>query len=289
MKQKRIIPYILIVILLALLAGSNFYWFKTYNKEQETLKHAIIPSLSDDYFTRQLALTKYLQIFYDSELEGIKYDEKKQVEVPHIYQLPEYPNGCEAASATMLLNYYKIPTTLSSFVHDYLPTKEVKEENGLRFGPNPSKYYAGDPTDEKRGWGCFDRVIKDSLENILKDYQQQNKEILSEVFLNINKSSLSSISNSLPLMIWVTTDYEASKEVYEWFSYDKKRTYTYPKNSHAVVVTGYDENYYYINDPLKTEKKIPVKKEILEKSFDSLGRQSIYLDFVNIDSEKIEK
>lgn len=68
------------------------------------------------------------------------------------------------------------------------------------------------------------------------------------------------------------------KEVFTWTSYDKKETYTYPKDEHVVVLTGYDEDYYYINDPLKNEKNIKVKKAQLEKSYDSLGRQSVAIN-----------
>lgn len=52
-------------------------------------------------------------------------------------------------------------------------------------------------------------------------------------------------------------------------------TYTYPKNSHTIVVTGVDKEYYYVNDPLQSEGNTKVKKKDLEKSFDSLGRQVV--------------
>ena len=62
--------------------------------------------------------------------------------------------------------------------------------------------------------------------------------------------------------------------------------YTYPMNSHVVVLTGYDDTYYYINDPLKNEKNIPVLKEDLERSFDSLGRQAIFLNIYEMLEEE---
>lgn len=62
--------------------------------------------------------------------------------------------------------------------------------------------------------------------------------------------------------------------MFVWKSYDKTTTYTYSKTSHTVVVTGYDEEHYFINDPLKG-KDIAVEKKKAEKSFDALGRQYI--------------
>lgn len=44
------------------------------------------------------------------------------------------------------------------------------------------------------------------------------------------------------------------------------------------MVTGVDENYYYINDPLKEEKNIAIQKDLLESSFDSLGRQFLIVE-----------
>lgn len=85
-------------------------------------------------------------------------------------------------------------------------------------------------------------------------------------------------SNNYPSIIWVTQDYRESVEVYERFSYDRKYTYTYPKKSHAVLLTGMDENYYYINDPLKNEKNIKVPMTDLEASFNNMGRQFISIN-----------
>ena len=49
-----------------------------------------------------------------------------------------------------------------------------------------------------------------------------------------------------------------------------------------MVVTGVDENYYYINDPLKEEKNIAIQKDLLESSFDSLGRQFLIVETYEI-------
>lgn len=92
-----------------------------------------------------------------------------------------------------------------------------------------------------------------------------------------------------PFLIWTTIDYTEAKDIYEWFSYDKKSTYTYPKNSHVVVVTGVDENYYYINDPLKNAKNIPIEKDLLETSFDSLGRQLLLVEIYELPEDFINE
>ena len=58
------------------------------------------------------------------------------LDVPLINQNPDYPNGCEAAAATMLLNYLGIDITLEDFINNYLPMSDVYEKDGIRYGPN---------------------------------------------------------------------------------------------------------------------------------------------------------
>ena len=55
-----------------------------------------------------------------------------------------------------------------------------------------------------------------------------------------------------------------------------------PKNAHVVVIIGMDKNYYYINDPLKDEKAIKVSRKEFDKSYDSMGRQALYIEISNI-------
>lgn len=87
--------------------------------------------------------------------------------------------------------------------------------------------------------------------------------------------TLDCYTSVFPVIIWATTNYEPVNEMWTWKSYDSRHTYTYPKNSHTIVVTGVDKEYYYVNDPLQSEGNTKVKKKDLEKSFDSLGRQVV--------------
>ena len=300
MKKKKTWIYLSVITLLALLLlGTNYYWYRALKREEETLKNALIPTLSNDYFTNQLALTNQAKIKEDYDYtEGQQYamyndpwyqeviDNLYQMEpldVPLINQNPDYPNGCEAAAATMLLNYLGINITLEDFINNYLPMSDVYEKNGVRYGPNPAISYAGNPKDPSRGWGTFEPVIVNAITTILKKQKKENPKLEYNMYENDEKYSLKTAADQLngtftPFLIWTTIDYTEAKDIYEWFGYDKKNTYTYPKNSHVVVVTGVDENYYYINDPLKSEKNIPIEKEQLEKSFDSLGRQLILIE-----------
>lgn len=109
--------------------------------------------MTNDYFSKQV--TETLRIKQNPQ--EIEHPSTKKLpiywklDVNLVNQYPKYPNGCEAATIVMLLNYYGIDITLEEWITNYLPQKEVYEKNGKRYGPNPAHYYAGDPTSEKRG------------------------------------------------------------------------------------------------------------------------------------------
>lgn len=285
MKKKKIIYCIITFLLVFGLLGTNYIWYRIYKREQEKLKLALIPALINDYYSNRIAITKnvkddnkQLAEQRAEEYDGNKYFTLK--DIPLLNQNPDYPNGCEAVSATMLLNYYKIDITVQEFIEHYLMKDNVYEKDGKRYGPNPASYYAGDPKDKKRGWGVFEPVIEDAIQKVLMDYSNDPNFIPILVKGSESYQPLDFYMNERkPIMIWTTIDYEEVNEVYEWISYDKKNTYTYPKNGHAVIITGFDENYYYVNDPLEEERNIPVERNKLEKSFDSMGRQVIQLSF----------
>ena len=288
MKYTKQYKVLIIILVIIGIVSSNFIWYKLYSREKEKLKQAIIPSLKDDYFTNQLILSKKESnesIYNYEDILEVYYKSLKYSFIinnfPLVKQNPDYPNGCEVASATMLLKHYGINIDMKEYVDNYLPKKEVYEENGLRYGPDPSQYYAGNPSDSSRGWGTFLPVIKNSLYTIFKD--KLPAETVGHVYTSEDKLPLEEyVQTGNPVLTWTTVDYSEAKDIYEWFSYDKSRTYTYPKKAHVVVIVGMDKDYYYLNDPLKDEKAIKVLRETFDKSYDSMGRQALYIEITNI-------
>lgn len=272
MKKK----YYLLLILLILLSsiGGNIYLLHRIKIEKNAVKNSIIPTLREDFLQKQIFITQLNEVKeyeFKEELptirEKLEYNNGIYIlNVKNILQLPDFPNGCEAASAVMLLNYYGIDITLENFVDDYLPTSEVYKKNGVRYGPDPALYYAGDPRSEQGGWGCYEPVIERTLDKIID----------AKIFhtINLTNTELPDLLTQLPVIIWITTDYSVADDLYQWSSYDKTKSYTYSKKTHAVLLIGYDNNNYYINDPLKDEV-VKVEKKTLEKSYDSMGRQAV--------------
>ena len=282
-KGKSLLIGVFAILLCASLLG-NVYLVRVNRR----VKNSIVYSLSDDYLLNQIIITKNTKdnerkvVEYAADLPGIAInlyeidgdteDTHVLTNVPKINQLPDYPNGCEAASATMLLNYFGVKITLKEFIEDYLPIKEIYSKDGSRFGPDPSLFYAGDPSSKENGWGCYEPVIENTLSRILFD-----KKMNYLYVQNLNQKPIKELFYDYPVVIWITNDYSEETDFAQWYSYDKTKTYTYSNKTHAVVLVGYDEDFYYIADPLKEEEVTKVDKKILEASYDSLGRQAVTL------------
>ncbi len=199
-------------------------------------------------------------------------DFEYKIDVPHISQVGILPNGCEAVSATMLLHYSGFDADPIDFVDNYLEKGEVYIKWGCRYGPDPKVAYAGDPKSEKGGWGCFAPVIVKAL----------NKYLDGEMFAkNLSGSSLEELAqqylvNDIPVAVWVTQGMEEIDRLYQWQSYDKSETFLYPVSQHCMVLTGFDETYYYFNDPLsETDEQVKYEKSVVDACYNSMGKQAV--------------
>lgn len=194
------------------------------------------------------------------------------LDVPHLNQQEaSLPNGCEAVSAAMLLQYHGISMSPETFVTEHLKCESVKIRWGCRYGPDPSKAYAGDPHSEKGGWGCFAPVII----NALNDCLPQDLRAADLTGAALDELASLYVASDVPVAIWVTQDMTPIEKAYQWQSYDKTETFLYPVNSHCVVLCGSDEEYFYVSDPLSAESVVRYERAAVEKSYRSMGMQAV--------------
>lgn len=292
--KKRTLAIFLVVIFA--LVCSNAVFIRLYMGARHDIRNTLRSSLRNDYFQTQLYMVRLnkdndrYNYFEDGEekYELAAKDIASQFvenDVPLIQQNPDFPNGCEAVSAVMLLQHYGVDISVEDFVNNYLQKDRIYVEDNKRYGPDPSQFYAGDPSGV--GWGIFEPGLIKSVSLCLSE--ELDDDISFSITGSEDKLPLEfCMSDGSPIVIWATTNYKPADKIYEWKSYDGRYTYTYPEYSHAVVVTGMDEKYYYVNDPLKEEKQ-KIDKKTLEEVFDSMGRQvisiSLYKDFCDFDYE----
>lgn len=199
-------------------------------------------------------------------------DKGKLLNVPYISQEGTLPNGCEAVSATMLLQYWGYSLTAEDFVDRYLPCRNIEVKGGQWYGPDPNQAYAGDPRSARSGFGCFAPVIVDSLNQAVHGAYQVK---------NLTGSSLETLCGSyidqgIPVAIWATIDMQPVKKYYRWKSFNGGETYQYPSGEHCLVLVGYDDSQYYFNDPLASGL-IGYDKSTVEQRYDTLKKQAVAL------------
>ncbi|MFJ7726009.1 C39 family peptidase [Neobacillus sp. NPDC097160] len=193
-----------------------------------------------------------------------------QLDAPLIAQMPELPRGCEVTSLAMLLQDAGVQAdkmTLASQVRRD-PTPYSKANGQVYFG-NPYSGFVGDMyTFSKPGLGVYHGPIAELAEKYLPnrviDFTGSNFE---EIYKHLN--------NGKPVWVIVTSWYDTVPSQYweTWNTPAGKISITYKE--HSVLVTGYDSQYIYFNDPLSVTKNRKVAISAFKRGWEQMGKQAI--------------
>lgn len=133
-------------------------------------------------------------------------EHKTHVEIDPIMQWPELPNGCEATSMMMVLQYCGVNIDAVEFAMEYLPRDDFSYSGNDRFGPDPEESYVGDPSSERGGWYCFEEPVKEGANMYL---QMIGSDLRAKTITGASESKLQNyLKKDRPVVVWVTTDYE---------------------------------------------------------------------------------
>lgn len=202
--------------------------------------------------------------------------------VPIIMQGDEYPSGCESVSATMLLNYYGFEIDTDKFIDKYLPQESFSfDKKGEMYGPDAYSAFIGSPYSED-SLGCFPPVIENAMNDYFGDKGFRA--------VDITGSSMESlitryISNDEPVLIWATMWMAEPVLTYEWkvdgaaenSPYEDGDTFEWLANEHCMLLVGYDEDYYYLNDPL-AGRNTKYERDIFEERYAQMGKCALVID-----------
>lgn len=194
---------------------------------------------------------------------------EKLIDAPVISQYPDLPTGCESVAAVMVFQYYSIDITPKEFVDSYLEYSEnFYWKNGNLYGPDPNEVFVGNPFDNN-SYGCFATPIINAVNNskICKAQKISNmslKELCNEY-----------IDNDKPLLIWATISMKESYKGASWYLEDDS-VFTWTTGEHCLVLVGYNEEYYFLNDPM-SGTTVAYNKNVVEKRFAELGNQAVYI------------
>ena len=190
------------------------------------------------------------------------------LDVDTLCQYPQLPTGCEIVSTTMLLNYYGINISATDFATDYITcSDEFIKSKYIVYGPDPNAVFVGDPFDVS-GYGCYAPAIEKAI-----NYSDLNckAEVISGKTLDELCDEY--ISNDDPLLVWVTLRMEEPLKGEEWYL-SGDIPFTWTSGEHCVVLVGFDEKYYFFNDPA-TGGVVAYKKDISEQRFKDMGAQAL--------------
>jgi uncharacterized protein YvpB len=191
--------------------------------------------------------------------------ERKLLNVPLINQMtsPQLYNGCEVTSLAMMLNYSGYSVTKNELAQN-IKTVPMTYTNGLKGNPNVG--FVGDIEDGP-GFAAYNGPIYDLA-----------KQYAGDRVVNLTNSPFTDIqialSNGQPVWVITTASFAPVSDLIKWQTPQGSVDITF--NEHSVVITGYDNNYIYMNDPYGVKDR-KVSRENFEKSWVQMGSQAIYI------------
>lgn len=218
------------------------------------------------------------KIYYNNDIEPIwnnneTIKQSMQLQVPHISQMPELPRGCEVTSLAMLFKYNGVEIDKMQLAEEIKkdPTPYSTDKNGrIQYG-NPYDGFVGDMYDlKKNGYGVYHTPIVELGE---KYFGSKAIDITGLEFDEI----LYFISKGYPVWIITNVLYKPLEDSYFEFWHTPTGVVKVTKKLHSVIITGFDDEYITINDPLHNVPNRKVNRDQLKKSWEQMGNQAVVI------------
>lgn len=207
-----------------------------------------------------MADTSSMQPFAENTPES-----QEPLDVPLINQMdhPRLYNGCEVSSLAMILNYHGYDTTKNE-VADKVPDVPLTYDNGQK--GNPNEGFVGDMAD---GPGLS--VYHGPVHDVAKQYVGNNAVDLTGKPID---ALYQFIAQGMPVWVITTVNFVPVNDFETWNTPTGTVDITF--SVHSVVVTGYDNEHVYINNPYG-QKNQKVNKVDFEAAWEQMGSQAIVI------------
>ena len=257
--------YVLIVLSLITVIGGgiSIYWVTQENErknkllEEQRLNEKLV---ENDFYTQQRKKIDEL-VKSEAEAEREEAERSRQNGTPDAYQvnfhsdkkeiLPIENIGAEDNSLDVLLtnlltffNYYDVSVTKEDLLERIHFEKLYEKDGKLVSDLSPTNACILNKDNELIS--CFAPYLETIYQQMLQDKQ-------IEKYVAFTSMNLHYSIPDFPII-------------------------TAPKNTHIVLVMGYDKENFYIIDPLK-EGITKVERSILEASYNAYGRQKFFMNF----------
>lgn len=200
----------------------------------------------------------------------IKIKDKVFIDTPVINQLPELPRGCEVTALAMLLQHAGIDidklTLAEQITKEPTPFKEIA--GNIYFG-NPYDGFVGSIyTFSEPGLGVYHGPIA-QLANLYLPGK------IRDLTGNSFKELKIHLSDERPVWVIINTTYKVLPDSSFQTWHTRSGTIKITFREHSVLITGYDENYVYFNDPLTGQKNRKAAINGFEEAWVQMGSQAI--------------
>ena len=269
-KKKRAVIWSLLFVMTL---GIDFYFVKNVLKEDSVVANSTT-LLSEDSISNEANTDNVTGKQSSKKQKNNDQKNKNRVllDVPYINQTKDYLNACESISTVMALQYLGIDISVDEFINQYLDKGKVPyhDKDGVYWGSSPWEVFPGNPTDET-GWGCYAPVIAKALNKFMDKDTYQVKELYNT---RISKLCKDYIDKGTPVIFWATIEMQEPYKGSTWKLIGSEEKFTWIRPMHCVLLVGYDDDYYYFNDPWE-KKAQRYKKADVEKAYKGLYQQAV--------------
>lgn len=172
--------------------------------------------------------------------------------------------GSEAVSTLMILHYWGIPASLDNVAASLKKAPLVKQGTSCT-GPDPEKVFVGDPH-KKGSAGCFAPPLVQLFSQFLPPLLRAQDATGTE----LEQLAKESLSAGEPVLIWATADMAEPSASIHW-SLPDGSICDWPQNTVCMVLVGYDETSYWLEDPSSETGPTRWSKELVKKRYEAIG------------------
>jgi uncharacterized protein YvpB len=211
------------------------------------------------------------EIAVATPIQEVIRPENVLLDVPLIRQMdaPRLYNGCEVTSLAMLLNFWGIGVSKNELA-ERIPRVPLQYSEGKNGNPNVG--FVGNMEDGP-GLGVYNGPIFQLAQTYI------NNGLKAENLTNHPfESVLEKTGQGLPVWVITTTNLAPVSTIQTWSTPEGSVDVTY--NMHSVVITGYDQENIYINNPYG-KKNQKVNRELFIESWQQMGSQAIVIEPVS--------
>lgn len=199
---------------------------------------------------------------------------KVMLDVPQILQCPELPNGCEITSLCEVLNYLGFEADKCDLADNYLPRSEKW------FGADPDVEYMGNPhlddDSEESGYYCFPGAVYTAAERYLDTQNALDRYVPRDITGASEEELVQYLNAGIPVVFWASLHFEnIAPDPFRSYDMLGGRRHHMYHHLHCMVLKGYDENAFYIADPLDYNPE--VNRDIFMKIFEQMENRALVI------------